>query len=582
MKKSIDYSVMITSILAFFVMGVAGAWEEHNGKLYLLLKNHQNVIKKTWENAVVMCEKEDAILFSPTAHMNRWTIAFLKRNGIENSWIGINDKCTEANWIWSDGSPVNKTDWQWAKNEPNNKNVENCGQVYKDSTWNDLSCNDNTVKLPVICQKCKPCDSNDNNTTCSNETSVDNLYCDGVHRIQWNLCKPDCRPGPADILFMIDTSASIVGCLNRTIDIMTNIVSKLPIGPKDFQIALMKYSYNPTLVFNFVQYTDIRSITSGFDDINNTNGPTYTGKALQKADEIFYDKTSGSRISVYKYIILIYDGLSSDRMKTMTEAKKMREKRIKIFSVGIGNAVSHEEILNIAYSEYYAFNHIHLDDIYNQLIQDSIDVSCTVCVRNTEADIIILLDVQKNQSNIVFQYRHKAIEKFLKVLNNDRSNKRVGMIAYSDHADYIFKLSWLNNVDKLIGDANNVDIDKVSVESNLSHTLQFVGVDAFSNSNGGRMSSRKIVMMFSSLTSDYSADIKDQILNLNKSDIEVIGVATGHDEAILNHYTKILLDPSQLLFISDDSRSDPFLCLKVLSAMTSYHTCNDNVFQIYP
>lgn len=141
-----------------------------------------------------------------------------------------------------------------------------------------------------------------------------------------------------------------------------------------------------------------------------------------------------------------------------------------------------------------------------------------VCVRNTEADIIILLDVQKNQSNIEFQYRHKAIEKCLKVLNNDGSNKRVGMVAYSDHFDYIFNFSWLNNVDKLIGFANNVDLDKVAVKSNLSHTLQFVGVDAFSSSNGGRLSSRKIVLMFSPLTSEYSAEIRDQILNLNTSD----------------------------------------------------------------
>ncbi|XP_052074719.1 collagen alpha-4(VI) chain-like isoform X2 [Mytilus californianus] len=542
MEKSFDHSVMITSILTIFIIGVAGTWEEHNGKLYLVLKDHQDVIRETWEKAVVMCEKEDATLFSPTARMNSWTIDFLRRNRIENGWIGINDKCTEGNWIWSDGSPVNEIDWQWAKG--------------------------------------KPCDSHDNNITCSNDTSFDNLYCDGQLRMQWSVCKPDCRPGPADILFMVDTSSSTKGHLNRIIYMMTYIVTKLPIGPKDFQIALMKYSYNPTLVFNFAQYTNVQSITSGFDDINISNGPTYTGKALQKADEIFYDKTSGSRISAYKYIILIYDGLSSDRMNTISEANKMRDKRIKISSVGIGNAVAHEEIVNTAYSEHYAFNHIHLDDIYNQLIQDSIDVSCTVCVRETEADIIILLDVQKNQSNIEFQYRHKAIEKFLKGLNNDGSNKRVGMVAYSDHADYIFKLSWLNNVDKLIGNANNVDLDKVSVISNLSHTLQFVGVDAFSSSNGGRPSSRKIVMMFSSLTSGYSAEMSDQMLNLNKSDIEVLGVATGHDE--VNHYTEILLDPSQLLVISEDSHSDPFDCLKALSAMTSYYMCDDTVFQLYP
>lgn len=85
---------------------------------------------------------------------------------------------------------------------------------------------------------------------------------------------------------MIDTSASTEGHLKRAIDIMTYIVTKLPVGPKYFQIALNKYSYNPTLVFKFRQHTNVQSMISGFNDINISNGPTYTGKALQKADEV--------------------------------------------------------------------------------------------------------------------------------------------------------------------------------------------------------------------------------------------------------------------------------------------------------
>ncbi|XP_063416957.1 collagen alpha-5(VI) chain-like [Mytilus trossulus] len=530
-----------------------------------------------------MCDKEDAILFSPTVHMNSWNIDFLKRNGIENGWIGINDKCIEGNWIWADGSPVNKTDMNWGKNQPDNANgMENCGEIFQNSAWNDLPCSEQSFKLPVICQKCKPCDLNDYNITCSNETSLDNLNCNGQKKIQLNVCIPDCRPGPADILLIVDTSTSTEGHLNRTIEIMTYIVKRLPIGSEDFQIALMKYNYHPSLVFNFVQYTSVQSITSAFYDIHNSNGPTNTGEALQKADEIFHDKSSGSRISAYKYVILIYDGLSSDRMNALSQAKKMREKRIKLFAVGIGNAISHDEIVNIAFSKYYAFNHMHLDDIYNQLIQDSIDVSCPVCVRRTEADIIILLDVQKNQSSIGFQYRKTAIRKLLEGLYNDNPNVQIGMVAYSDHADYVFKLSWSNNVHSRIAAAFQVELDKVSVESNLSHTLEFVGVDVFRSSNGGRSLARKIVITFSSSMTDYSVGIRDQILNLNKSDIEVLGVATNHNDPISNDYTEILLDASQLFVIPTESKTDPFDCLKALSGMTSYYVCNDSVFQLYP
>ncbi|CAC5393860.1 unnamed protein product [Mytilus coruscus] len=161
--------------------------------------------------------------------------------------------------------------------------------------------------------------------------------------------------------------------------------------------------------------------------------------------------------------------------------------------------------LNVLRKFKFILDRRSLDIIYLTYIRPLLEYADFIWDINTH----LLIDVQKNQSNIEFQYRHEAIEKFLKVLNNDGSNKRVGMVAYSDHADYVFKLSWLNDVDKLIGDANNVDLDKVPIESNLSHTLQFVGVDAFSNSNGRRTSSRKIVMMFSSLTSDNSVEIRN-------------------------------------------------------------------------
>lgn len=205
-----------------------------------------------------------------------------------------------------------------------------------------------------------------------------------------------------------------------------------------------------------------------------------------------------------------------------------------------------------------------------------------MCVRNTEADIIVLLDVQKNQSSFGFQYRKTAIRKLLEGLYNDNPNVQIGMVAYSDHADYVFKLSWSNNVHSRIAAAFQVELDKVSVESNLSHTLQFVGVDAFRSSNGGRPLARKIVVMFSSLFTGYSAEIRDQILNLNQSDIEVLGVATNHNEPISTNYTEILLDASQLLVIPKESHTDPFDCLKAVSGMTSYYVCNDSVFQLYP
>ena len=58
-------------------------------------------------------------------------------------WLGLNDKTTEGNFVWSDGSIRNYTNWN--KGEPNNAvNGENCTVTGKSIKWkwNDARCED--------------------------------------------------------------------------------------------------------------------------------------------------------------------------------------------------------------------------------------------------------------------------------------------------------------------------------------------------------------------------------------------------------------------------------------------------------
>ena len=63
--------------------------------------------------------------------------------------IGLHDSNFEMTFEWSDGNPVNFTNWE--ENQPNNYNGEqDCAVMYR-STWNDFQCESISPK-PFMCK----------------------------------------------------------------------------------------------------------------------------------------------------------------------------------------------------------------------------------------------------------------------------------------------------------------------------------------------------------------------------------------------------------------------------------------------
>ena len=74
--------------------------------------------------------------------------------------------------------------------------------------------------------------------------------------------------------------------LHRTVDYMTRLVNQIPIGPDDFQIALVSYTFDPKLVFNFTTHLSNSSLVDALSLIKSERGPTMTSKALLYASQV--------------------------------------------------------------------------------------------------------------------------------------------------------------------------------------------------------------------------------------------------------------------------------------------------------
>jgi hypothetical protein len=81
-------------------------------------------------------------------------------------------------------------------------------------------------------------------------------------------------------MFLLDTSQSQNDVMNRSIDYLKKFVKQIPIGPNDFQVALVSYAFKSELVFNFTAHQSNDSILDALSSVKSEWGPTKTSDAL--------------------------------------------------------------------------------------------------------------------------------------------------------------------------------------------------------------------------------------------------------------------------------------------------------------
>ncbi|KAI7789584.1 ladderlectin-like isoform X1 [Triplophysa rosa] len=93
-----------------------------------------------WVTAEKNCQSLDANLASVRSKaQNEFLLSLVPAN--TNVWIGGHDAEMEKQWLWTDGSPFDYTNW--CNTEPNNKDgSEHCLELNwtKNRCWNDGTC----------------------------------------------------------------------------------------------------------------------------------------------------------------------------------------------------------------------------------------------------------------------------------------------------------------------------------------------------------------------------------------------------------------------------------------------------------
>ena len=102
-------------------------------------------MRLTWTQAQQRCHQHGANLISiHSEEEQNFVVGHANKSWFSASmWIGLNDRNLEGGYVWSDGSPVQFTNWD--SREPNDmKGQEDCVELNLDTKttnkWNDERC----------------------------------------------------------------------------------------------------------------------------------------------------------------------------------------------------------------------------------------------------------------------------------------------------------------------------------------------------------------------------------------------------------------------------------------------------------
>jgi hypothetical protein len=93
----------------------------------------------TWEEAQEYCVSQGAALVKiDNADENNEVAQLVNQEG--STWIGANDRDTEGEFRWTDGSQVTGENAHWQDGQPNDADGEDCAVLHSSADWNDVDC----------------------------------------------------------------------------------------------------------------------------------------------------------------------------------------------------------------------------------------------------------------------------------------------------------------------------------------------------------------------------------------------------------------------------------------------------------
>ncbi|VDI63546.1 Hypothetical predicted protein [Mytilus galloprovincialis] len=171
-----------------------------------------------------------------------------------------------------------------------------------------------------------------------------------VFRVDLRDIRPAPTPGDpgqcllkaADIVFVLDMSLSID--INALKNLMSDIISELPINDMECQIAIQSFSTSAKTELRFRDKKTKTEVLAHIAKMNKANGVSNLEDALSSTTQMFsfYD---GPRSYAKRFVFIFTDGLMAFSRELITLADHLvRFPNMIVATVGIGSLVKHDHL----------------------------------------------------------------------------------------------------------------------------------------------------------------------------------------------------------------------------------------------
>lgn len=195
-----------------------------------------------------------------------------------------------------------------------------------------------------------------------------------------------------DLVFVIDSSGSIQeknpgpgeneywNGQNGILQFVADFVGRLDIGENQVRVGVVKYSKQAINEIFLNRYYDKSSLQTAILNLKYIGGTTNTAEGIELMRTEQFTLGNGDRPNVPNVAVVITDGEANERIDdTETEARMAHSNGIKIYALGITNAVTESTLRQISSPPQQLGVTYFITTDFNQLQNTLITITTSVC-----------------------------------------------------------------------------------------------------------------------------------------------------------------------------------------------------------
>ncbi|XP_062574789.1 cartilage matrix protein-like [Saccostrea cucullata] len=338
----------------------------------------------------------------------------------------------------------------------------------------------------------------------------------------------DCsKKGAADIVFVLDSSGSVgEDNFEKMKNFTMDIVDEFTVGPDAVQFGIVIFSTPVTGAFSLNKYDNAKELKEAISEIEFEDGETHTGKALEFLRQKSFSTKEGARTSqkVPKIAIVITDGHSTHKEKTLEEATKLKVQGVEIFTIGVGDEVDEDELTKMASNKnifrvdtFSALNHLQ------PLLLRQVCTAPSTCLG--KSDVVFLLDSSCSVGKNNFQKLKHFVSDVTYNLDINKNGVQMGVETYECKVHTNFELKRYHNKVQVQNAINNIDYKPGG--TNTGDAIKHMWMRSFSPEYGSRDNVRKLGIVITDGDSKSKATTFYQAHKARESGVTMIAIGVG-------------------------------------------------------